>query len=136
VHLTLWHADEREAAAVQDGWGLNLSAAHFFGDTWYPFLRAGYADDGGTILKRSVSAGFGHYMRGRSDLLGFGLNWGEPADSFGPALRDQYTVELFYRVQLSENFAITPDLQYVIDPALNPAEDAILYFGLRGRLSL
>jgi porin len=33
-------------------------------------------------------------------------------------LDDQYTAELFYRLQLTQNLAITPDVQLIIDPAL------------------
>ena len=31
--------------------------------------------------------------------------------------------------------AITPDIQWVINPALNPEGDLILVFGIRGRLT-
>jgi carbohydrate-selective porin OprB len=30
------------------------------------------------------------------------------------------TIELFYRFQLAERLAITPDIQYVKNPALSP----------------
>lgn len=136
THLTVWHADEREAAGVPSGWGANFSWAHFYDDTWMPFARAGYSDDGGALLERSVSAGVGRYMRERGDLLGLGLNWGAPSGDFGSNLPDQYTAELFYRIQLSENLAVTPDLQYVADPALNPGTDSLWYLGLRARFSL
>ena len=136
THVVVWHADEREEAGVPDGWGVNFSWAHFYGSSWLPFLRAGYADDGGALLETSVTGGVGHYMSGRGDLLGLGLNWGEPSEDFGADLDEQVTAELFYRLQLSQNFAVTPDVQYVMDPALNPSEDSIWYFGLRARLSL
>lgn len=135
-HITVWQADKRDAAGVDDGWGVNLSWAKLLDEAWMPFLRAGYSDDGGALLERSISAGIGHYMSRNGDLLGFGLNWGEPSSDFGAGLPDQYTAEFFYRIQLSQNFAITPDLQYVKDPALNPGEDSQWYLGLRARLSL
>lgn len=49
---------------------------------------------------------------------------------------DQYTAEIFYRFQLTQNLAITPDVQLIIDPALNPDESTIWIFGLRARLAL
>ena len=102
-----------------------------------PFVRAGYADDGGSLLEQSISAGIGYYVRSRSDMFGAALNWGEPNEStFGPGRDDQYTAELFYRLQLSENTALTPSLQFIIDPALNPAEDSILLLGLRARIAI
>ncbi|MDX2502329.1 MAG: carbohydrate porin [Deltaproteobacteria bacterium] len=35
---------------------------------------------------------------------------------------------------MTEYLQITPDIQYVIDPALNPEEDHSWVFGLRARL--
>ena len=54
----------------------------------------------------------------------------------GRGLRDQTTAELFYRVQLSPNCALTPDVQLVINPALVPGKGQIWYFGVRARLAL
>jgi porin len=133
IHLTGWYADEREDAQVEDGWGLAFSAAKFINDTWMPFLRAGYSDGGGALLEASVSAGVGYYFEESKDLIGFGLNWGRPP---GSGLDDQYTAELFYRFQLTQNLAITPDVQLIINPALNTEENAIWVFGLRARLSI
>ena len=101
-----------------------------------PFLRGGYAKNGGALWEGTVSTGLG-YRTTQSDLLGLGLNWSRPSESsFGPDLSDQYTLEVFYRIQLSENFAITPDVQIIIDPALNPEQDSIWVLGLRARLAL
>jgi porin len=69
----------------------------------------------------------------RTDLIGLGLNWGEPSDS---SLRDQYAGEFFYRFQFAQNFAITPSVQLLVDPALNPDEDQIWILGMRARLTL
>lgn len=108
-------------------------ATKFINDGWMPFLRAGYSDDGGALLEASISAGIGYYMSDSRDLLGFGVNWGKPP---GSGLDDQYTAEIFYRLQLAQNLAITPDLQLIIDPALNPDENTIWVFALRARLAL
>ncbi len=132
IHLTGWYADERKNALVEDGWGLAFSAAMFINDTWMPFLRAGYSDGGGALLEASVGAGMGYYMRESRDLFGFGANWGKPPE---PGLEDQFTAEVFYRLQVAQNLAITPDVQLIINPALNPAEDVIWVFGLRARLA-
>jgi uncharacterized protein YbjQ (UPF0145 family) len=67
------------------------------------------------------------------DLMGLGLSWGKPGDD---NLDDQYTAEIFYRFQFSRNFAITPGAQMILDPALNPDEDELFFFGLRARLNL
>ena len=83
-----------------------------------------------------VSAGFG-LLRKSHDLFGLGLSWGRPSEAtFGPDLDDQITADVFYRLTLSPRFAVTPDVQILLDPALNPNEDTILFFGLRARLTL
>jgi porin len=138
AHLTLWHVDESAPAGTPGGWGVafNYSAA-LNDNTLMPFIRGGYANDGGTLLDRSVSVGLGYNAMGGRDQLGVAANWGRPnEDSFGPDLDDQYTFELFYRLQITEQFAVTPDIQYLIDPAQNPTEDSLWIFGLRARLAL
>jgi len=134
VHLTLWHADEREEAVTPSGWGANFSWTHYINDRWLPFVRAGYADEGGSLMQKSVSIGFGYQKNPGRNLLGFGLNWGEPNENtWEPGLPNQYTAELFYRWQVSKAIAITPDVEYLINPALNPEADSIWVFGLRVR---
>jgi porin len=136
VHVTFWHSDEREEGQVSDGWGLNFSASYWFHDTWLPFLRAGYAKDGGSLLEASVSAGVGYQPVAGRDLLGFALNWGKPnEDTFGGDLDDQLAAELFYRVQIVEHLQITPSVQLLVNPALNPDDDVLAVFGIRARVS-
>lgn len=136
-HVTLWHVDESIAAGTPGGWGAAFQYVRYLNEKFMPFIRGGYADDGGSLLQKSVSAGLGYQAVAGRDLLGIAFNWGEPNEStFVPGLNDQYTAELFYRFQLTEQFAITPDLQLLIDPALNPVEDQIWVFGLRARLAL
>ena len=134
LHLTLWHADEREEAATPSGWGANISWTTYLGGKWLPFVRAGWADEGGSLTQKSVSIGFGYQPKPGRNLLGLGLNWGQPnEDTWGPGLDDQYTAELFYRWQISKAIAVTPDLQYIKNPALDPDTDSIWVFGLRMR---
>ena len=136
VHLTLWHADERVAAGTPDGWGANFSWSKLINDRWIPFIRAGYADDGGAILQKSISTGFSYQPVIGGNQIGVGFNWGEPSEStWAPDLKKQSSVELFYRIQVFKELAITPDLQYIKNPALNPTEDSLWVFGLRARLA-
>jgi porin len=43
---------------------------------------------------------------------------------------------VYYRLQITDQFALTPDIQYLVDPAQNPTEDSLWIFGLRARLAL
>ena len=99
-----------------------------------PFVRGGYAKDGGSLLQKSLSLGIGYQTTAFSGLVGAAFNWGEPNDdTFAPGLEDQYAIEVFYRVPILKRFAITGDIQYIKDPALNPSKNTIWMFNLRGR---
>ena len=133
VHVTFWHVDRVDATGTPSGWGVNFSAAMWFDDRWMPFLRGGYAEDGGSLLETSVSAGLAFNAFDRRDLVGIAANWGEPnGRTFGPGLEDQVSVEAFYRLQLTQNVRVTPSVQLLFDPALSPRDDLIGVFGLRG----
>ena len=99
-------------------------------------MRAGFSDGGSAAWARSVSAGTAYRFRDSSSVLGVGLDWSLPsAEAFGPGLNDQYTAELYYRFQMLKMVSITPDLQLLLYPALNPEKDAVAVFGLRGRIA-
>ena len=137
IHLTAWHADDLEQAQVQGGQGLAFSWNRLLRKKWAPFVRAGYADGGGALWERSLSAGLGYFPRDARDLLGVGVNRGRPSeDTFGPGLDDQYTVEIFYRWRPLRLLTISPDFQLLFDPALAPNEDLIAAVGVRIRLAL
>ena len=139
IHLAAWHVDERKDAGLPSGQGLTLSFSRsIVGERWVPFLRLGYSDGGGGVFyERLLSTGFGYHPASRSDdILGIGLSWARPsAETYGTSLSDQYTSELYYRYQLTKLVSITPDIQYLVNPALNPDEGNVLVVGLRGRLS-
>ena len=136
MHVTLWRVDESIPAETPGGWGVAFNYSRSLDDDKFmPFLRGGYADDGGTLLQKSLSAGLGYNING--DQIGVAANWGQPnEDSFGSDLKDQYVLEAYYRWQLTEQISITPDIQYLIDPALNSEHDSLWILGLRGRLAL
>ena len=135
AHLTFWHIDERENG-TPDGWGLNLSYQRWINDKWLPFVRGGYADDGGSLLEHSISAGFGYQPVPKRGVIGLGANWGKPNETSFGDLDDQFTTELFWRYQLTKELAITPGLQFINNPALNPDTNNLWAFGLRARLAL
>jgi porin len=65
------------------------------------------------------------------------MGWGRPAEeTFGAGLDDQYTAEVFYRMQLTPHITITPDIQLLVNPTLAPDQDRIWVVGLRARLAL
>lgn len=135
-HVTLWHKDRQDALNVPSGWGLAFSASRYLNDNLMPFVRGGYTEDAGSLLQKSLSVGIGYQTETFSGLLGAGVNWGEPnEDTFGPGLDNQSALEVFYRVPAGKHVALTVDVQYIKDPAINPVESSIWMFNLRGRIA-
>ncbi len=132
IHLTLWHSDAADDGSRPEDYGAAFSAAWFIDNTWMPFLRAGVSQGKAALYKRSVSAGLGYYSR-QTDLAGIGINWSDPGSAFPD---DQFTVEAFYRFTVSPNFAVTPSVQHIVNPVLDPTQDSITILGLRGRVAM
>jgi porin len=128
VHVTGWY---RNATSVSPrSYGFAFNANHKVGERFMGFLRGGWSKD--FLADGAVSGGFGwRPPKERPDLFGVGFGWTHPSSG---ALRSQYTAETFYRLQLVQNLAITPDIQLVIDPALNPKVNTIWVFSLRARI--
>ena len=137
IHITYWHSDGSEQNAAPAGWGLSFSGTYLIQDKFMPFVRGGYTEDGGTLIQKAVSVGLGYQPVWAGSLLGGAIGWGEVNEAtFEVGLDNQITMEVFYRFQISTHFAITPDVQYLINPALNPNASSIFLWGIRGRLVL
>ncbi|NOD62134.1 hypothetical protein GS622_02325 [Ruegeria sp. HKCCD6109] len=65
------------------------------------------------------------------DLIGIATTWAEPALD---GLKSQTTIEAFYRLDVSDNLALTADVQYLKNPGFNT--DDPLVFGFRLRFNL
>ncbi len=126
--LTVWQVDERKEAGVEGGYGVSF-ATSLHKANWRPFLRIGYANDAGTLVDRAISIGTGYDTRDGTDMAGLGVGWGRAPDSS----RDQYTLEAFYRYGLTDFLQVTPEIQYVVNPAFDPETDQILVLGVRLR---
>lgn len=86
VHMTFWHVARRDAAGTPSGWGANFSWSTWLGERWMPFVRAGYADDGGSLLELAIGTGAGFRAR-RQNVIGFAGHWGKPNENtYGTSL--------------------------------------------------
>ena len=134
LHLTWWHADAKENNSSDRSDGFTIGANWTVENRFMVFTKVGWSDGSAPLYEESYTFGMLYYLANRSDLIGLALNWGDPPS--GSGLQEQTTTELFYRLQFAQNLAITPSVQHVNDPALNPAEDYIVIFGLRLRVTL
>lgn len=135
IHLSLWHQQDRDDINMDDGWGFILSASQRFG-RYLPFARYGYTDaevGGPSAIEHMVNAGFAmDNVFGQSkDRLGIGATWTRPIDN---NLDDQGALDVFYRIQVTPQIAISPMLQYIIDPVRNNDEDQVWVWSIRSRL--
>ncbi len=86
------------------------------------------------LLKQMVNGGLAiDNIFGQSkDRIGIGITWAEPADR---TLRNQKAIDMFYRVQVTPEIAVSPTLQVIFDPARNPMEDRVTVGGVRTRFT-
>ena len=137
VQLTYWHKDALTEKGTPKGSGWLFSYSWKFGKRNLPFVRAGWSDGGGGALaERSLSAGVSRRMAFQ-DWLTFGVGWNEPSDkTHGPGLGSEKVLEASYLWQITANSSLLPDLQLILDPALNPAEDVVWAAAIRFRITL
>jgi carbohydrate-selective porin OprB len=136
-HVMAWHTDRREYAGVDEGWGMTAGANWTFHKRLMPFIKVGASDgaDQVKLLEASVSFGAIYKFFQTSDLVGLGVNWGKPTN-ITVSDENQWASELFYRLQVGQNMAITPTVQLIVNPANNPGEDTIWIGGFRARIAL
>lgn len=133
VNVSLWHVDERDGITTGDSSGVAFSANWLLDNNLMPIMRLGFSDGEAPIYNETFTLGLTYKLNNRTDDMGVAVNWGNPAAS---GLNDQYTTEIFYKLQLAQNLAITPSVQWLKDPALNPTKDSIIIVGFRFRLTL
>ena len=133
IHMTVWFKDRQSARDIDPSWGIAFNANGVIRERFKPFLRIGWSDGRATLVDTNVSVGLGWQPRGENaDFLGIGFSWASPSDDNRIS---QYTTELFYRFQVTENLAITPDIQMIVNPSLNRDTDILWVGGIRTRVS-
>lgn len=122
----VWHED----TSAGNGMGVGLGFDHEMQGGWVPFARWGYANPDVAPVEHTVAVGLTNIRPfGREgDMFGIAGTWANPSDD---SLREEKLFEIFYRIQVTENMELSPDLQFVVDPSLNPSEDLVTIVGLR-----
>ncbi len=141
-HVTLWHMDEGSqhnlSSEDESGQGINFSWSQFVTPQIMPFVRGGLSEGDVALYDKSLSVGLGYFGLGQqNNNLGFAVNWSEVnVDSlnFLPIYNEeQMTAELYYNMQFGDHLQITPDIQYIKDPAFSN-ESSAWVFGIRARV--
>ncbi|WP_162797896.1 carbohydrate porin [Sulfitobacter sp. JL08] len=133
VYRLTWSLDEANASLPRmETWSLSLDQD--FGERFGGFFRYAEADNTIRDFERRVAVGFQvkKPFGFEHDRIGVGAWWGDPTDN---SLNDERGFEVFYRAQVSPYLQITPNVQFVDDPALSNESSEVI-FGLRLRLNL
>ena len=132
--VTLWHRDRLRLEDVPSGQGVAFHAEQAIDPEQkvVPFARYSYGYGAGLRLRQSLAVGLGleRPFERVTDRIGLAFSWAEPAA--GPK-RDQYGIEAFYRLALTPDSQLTPDLQVIFNPADNPAASSVVVGGVRLR---
>ena len=141
VHLTAWHLDgdtQHNLTNKDSGQGINFSASYFATEQLMPFIRGGFSEGDVAIYDRSLTAGIGYFGLGKpTNNLGLAINWSHVNDNlehaYGVDDSEQFTAELYYNMQLNDYIQITPDIQYIKEPAFSN-KSSTWVLGLRARI--
>jgi porin len=111
-----------------------FNAMWMFKEKFLPMVKFGISNGEGFNVLSRANVAVANGMRFKShDILGLGFAWDRPV---GEDPRDQYIIEVYYRLNLMDNFEISPDLQLVIHPAFAPNTDIGAYISIRTRITL
>ncbi len=138
VSVTYWQADpveeintfgvEEVKATFNEGVAMNVN--WLFGDNYQTFMAIGLSNGGGSagLAKKSVAIG-GAYAVETGDAIGIGVSWIDPV----VMLRSQMSSEVYYRYRVSRFTAVTPTVQWILNPSFNPEYSSLLFAGIRLR---
>lgn len=130
-----WHTPADSDSATPDGEGIALTYEWKPPQPYDLFFRYSWSGTQATRVEHLATAGMVWESPLGRELDVFGI-----AGGFGtatqPGVDGQGVFEVFYRLQITPVFQVTPDVQLIIEPSLNPDEDVIAVFGIRGRVAL
>jgi porin len=130
--IAAWYNDPADRFGKDSGWGIGLSITQFVTPKSGIAFRYSWQSADDVEVEQVASLQYLSYVGGirPMDVWGVGVGWGRPSDS---DLDDEYIGELFYRIQLTRNAQLTPDVQVIANPSNAPDDDVLAVFGLRLR---
>ena len=99
------------------------------------------AEGGGvsvTLARNTATAGAAYLTPlGIGGEIAIGLMWMQPHDLVsGIELRNQFGAEAYWKLSLTPNLWLTPGVQLVLNPSLNPDANAIIIPHVKFRIAL
>ena len=130
-----WASPADSDSATPDGEGITFTYEWQSERPYSLFARYSWSATQATRVEHLGTAGmvWRNTLGRELDMFGLAGGFGTPSQ---PGLETQGVLEVFYRFQITPVIQLTPDVQLIIQPSLNPQEDLIAVFGLRARVSL
>jgi len=139
IGATFWHSDEllesdESFFTSPSSKGFSVQVSWVFNDKYIPVITFGMSDGRGanSLSKFNISLAHAWFFN-TYDMLGIGMNY---TQSTVEGSVSQFLSEIFYRFTLSKTTVFTPMIKFVVNPALNPNTKFLIYYGLRGRISM
>ena len=146
-HLLVFYADERstrfpDTLPNKAGGGFRIAGEKQW-DRWVGFANYTYntAEGGGvtgSLANHTATVGVAYQnlasVRGEAAISLLYMN---PIDEiFAEPVRDQYGIETYWRISLTNNIWITPGVHFVFNPSLNPDDDFVVMPQLKFRVAI
>jgi len=139
ISATLWHSDEllesdESFFTSPSSKGFSIQTSWVFDDKFIPVVTFGMSDGNGanSLSKLNISLAHAWFFQ-TYDMLGVGINYTQSTIS---DTRAQLLSEVFYRFTFSKTTVFTPVVKFVINPALNPNVNILVYYGFRSRIAI
>ena len=132
--ITYYQVPTVPAQSRSTGWSMN--AVQNLSDTWALFGRANRAYDYVTPIRSSCALGaamnnpLGHSPTDQIGLA-FGYSTAAPPPANPSGARNEKIIEAYWTWTVAKPFLLTPDAQYIRDPALDPSRDSAWVLSLR-----
>jgi carbohydrate-selective porin OprB len=98
----------------------------------YTYNTAEGGGFGATFGRHTATAGVGFLKpAGVRGEIGFGAIWMHPLNG---ELRDQYGAEIYWKLLFTPSLWVTPGVQFIVDPSLNPGTDFVTIGHIKFRL--
>lgn len=134
--LTAWNMPGRELQGLPSDWGFSVTAEQYLTENLWVYARYGHADKGvltGVQDAWAAALAIDGLLGSPDNLTGIGFGYTKPSND---SLRDQKSVEVFHRFQVTEHTQFTVGAQAIFDPSNKPHDDVVGVFSLRLRIDL
>ena len=133
--ITTWYMPERDLNGLPSDHGFSITLEQYLAERLWVYGRYGWADLGLTGVDSAWQAALAidGLLGSPDNVTALGIGYAQPSNS---DLRDETSLDLFHRFQLTERTQLTLGAQAFIDPSNAPDQDVLGVFSVRLRFAL